>query len=174
MLFRSTPEDEDKYIHLGFDGKYEYAGVPFLDKDFVVEPESQNMIVFGHNMKDGSQFAHIMKYKSESFWKDHRYIKYTTLYEERVYEIIGAFEDRLYKKSEDVFKFYQFVDPETEEEFNEAIEYFKEKTPYEIEATAEYGDSLITLVTCAYHTSNGRFVVVGRLVTEDAPAENAG
>lgn len=166
-----TPEDEDKYIHLSFDGKYDYGGVPFIDKDFVVDPESQNLILFGHNMRDGSQFAHIMKYKSETFWTDHRYIKYTTLYEERVYEIIGAFEDRLYKKYEDVFKFYQFVDPETEEEFNEAITYFKDKTPYEIETTAEYGDKLITLVTCAYHTSNGRFVVVGRLMTDEEVAE---
>lgn len=165
-----TPEDEDKYIHLSFDGQYNYGGVPFVDKDYVADPQSQNMIIFGHNMKDGSQFAHIMKYQSETFWKDHRYFQFTTLYEEQTYEIIAAFKDRLYKKTEDVFKFYQFVDPETEEEFNEGIEYFKSKTPYEIEATAEYGDTLITLVCCAYHEQNGRFVVVARLVTDEEPA----
>lgn len=33
-----------------------------------------------------------------------------------------------------------------------------------MDSTAEYGDKLITLSTCAYHTKNGRFVVVAKQI----------
>lgn len=166
-----TPEDPEKYIHLDFEEKYSYGGLPFLDANTNLDPESQNLLIYGHNMRDGSQFASIMNYQRQKYWEEHRYIKYTTLYEERVYEIIAAFPDKVYRKQDEVFKFYQFIDPETEEEFNEGIEYFKKKTPYTIDATAEFGDSLITMVTCAYHEQYGRYVVVGRLLTEEEVAE---
>ena len=49
-------------------------------------------------------------------------------------------------------------------------DYFKTRSMHEMEQ-AEYGDKLITLVTCAYHVEDGRFVVVARLI-EDEPAES--
>ena len=33
---------------------------------------------------------------------------------------------------------------------------------YDTGVTAEYGDQLLTLSTCNYHTGDGRFVVVAR------------
>ena len=86
--------------------------------------------------------------------------------------MVAAFPDRVYKPNEDVFKFYQFIEPESEEEFNEAMAYFKEKSAYDTGVTATYGDNLITLVTCAYHVQYGRFVVVARQVMPEATAQN--
>ena len=88
------------------------------------------------------------------------------MYEEKTYEIIAAFYDRVYYKYEDCFKFYQFIDAEDEAHFQEAIDYFKKTALYDTGVTAEYGDKLITLVTCAYHVDNGRFVVVAKDVTD--------
>ena len=73
----------------------------------------------------------------------------------------------MYLKTENVFKFYQFIDAENEEDFDYAIEQFKKKSLYDTGVTAEYGDNLVTLVTCAYHVNNGRFVVVGREINEN-------
>ena len=122
--------------------------------------------LYGHNMNNGTQFRTLMSYTDKSFWEDHPVIHYSTLYETRTYEILACFRDRVYYKYEDVFKFYQFIDAEDEERFNEAITYYKENSLYDTGVTAEYGDKLITLVTCAYHTEYGRFVVVGRLVED--------
>lgn len=61
-----------------------------------------------------------------------------------------------------MFKFYQFIDAEDENHYNNAIDAFQSKALYDTGVDAVYGDSLITLVTCAYHTDNGRFVVVAR------------
>ncbi|MBE6798347.1 MAG: class B sortase [Ruminococcaceae bacterium] len=162
-----TPDDEEKYMYKSFDGSYNINGVPFLDKDCSMEPESDNLIFYGHNMKLGGMFHDLLNYKKESYWKEHPTITFKTLYEERTYEIIGAFKDRVYYAHEDVFKFYQFIDVETEEDFNEAIAYFKKKTPYDMGVEAEYGDRFLTLVTCAYHHKYGRYVVIAREITND-------
>lgn len=161
-------EDEDKYLYKNFDENYDAAGLPYLDTDCSLDPESDNLIIYGHNMKNGSAFHGIMNYESEEFWKEHPTFTYKTLYEERTYEVVAAFRDRVYYNYEDNFRFYRFVNIETQEEWDEGIAYFKNACPYDTGITPEFGDHLITLVTCAYHHQYGRFVVVARLVTEDA------
>lgn len=155
-----TPNDPEKYLHLNFKGEYSYPGVPFLDA--ACTADSDNLLIYGHNMPNGTMFRSLMQYQQKNYWKNHPTIIFNTLYEEQEYEVLAAFYDRVYYKTEDVFKFYQFIDPETEEEFDEGIDQFKEKSLYDTGVEAHYGDQLITLVTCAYHTDHGRFVVVAR------------
>ncbi|MBP3683653.1 MAG: class B sortase [Oscillospiraceae bacterium] len=155
-----TPNDPEKYLHLDFDQKNSYPGTPFLDAGCTID--STNLLIYGHNMPNGTMFRSLMKYEQSTYWKDHPVIVFDTLYQQQEFEVLAAFYDRVYYKTEDVFKFYQFIDPETEEEFNNGIAQFKEKALYDTGITAEFGDQLITLVTCAYHTDNGRFVVVAR------------
>lgn len=162
-----TPNDPEKYLRLNFEENYSVAGLPFLDSDCKMDPESDNLIIYGHNMLDGSMFKTIMDYESEEHWKKHPVIKLATLEEEREYEVLSAFYDHVYYKSEDCFKFYQFIDAENEEAYNEAISYYKENAVYETGVTAEYGDRLITLVTCSSHHEYGRFVVVAREKTNN-------
>ena len=161
-----TPDDEEKYIHADFEGNVDFAGLPFIDKDCTMDPESQNLIIYGHNMKNGTAFKTLFSYIEEEFWEENPTIYFSTLYEERTYEVLSVFYDRVYQKTDTCFKFYQFIDPETEEEFDEAMTYYQEHALYDTGVTAEYGDSLITLVTCSYHTRRGRLVVVAREVTE--------
>ena len=52
------------------------------------------------------------------------------------------------------------IELEDEESYDEAIENFKEKSMYDTGVTPEYGTQLVTLITCAYHVDNGKFVVV--------------
>lgn len=82
--------------------------------------------------------------------------------EQRTYEVIAAFRDRVYYATEDCFKFYKFINADSDEDYDAAIEYFQSHTNYDTGLTAKRGDRLITLVTCASHTDNGRFVVVAR------------
>lgn len=158
-----TPDDPEKYIHADFDEKYSYGGLPFLDAKCTAE--SDNLLIYGHNMLDGSMFRALMNYKDPQFWKEHPIIKVDTLYEECQYEVMCVFYDRVYYSYEDVFKFYRFIDADSEEEFDQAIAAFKSKQLYDTGVNAVFGDQLITLVTCDYHTANGRFVVVARKIS---------
>lgn len=157
-----TPQDPEKYLHLGFDQKYSFAGLPFIDANCSLDPESDNLIIYAHNMLDGSMFRSLMKYEQKSYWQQHPTVKLDLWDEEREYEVLAAFRDRVYYKTENCFKFYKFIDAESEDSYREAIDYYKTHACYDTGVTAQPGDRLITLVTCAYHTDNGRFVVVAR------------
>ena len=159
-----APDEVEKYIHKNFYGDYSFAGLPFLSDYSGADVESMNLIIYGHNMTNGTMFQNLMNYKQKKYWEAHPEIYFATLDEERTYEIFAVLEDRVYYSYETNFKFYNFMDPETEEDFNEGIAYFKEHSLYDTGITPEYGDRLITLVTCAYHHQLGRFVVIGRLV----------
>ncbi|MBE6967621.1 MAG: class B sortase [Ruminococcaceae bacterium] len=164
-----TPDEPERYLYKNFDGKFAAGGVPFMEDACSIDPESTNLIVYGHNMVDGSQFRTMFSYKDKEFWEEHPQISLTSMYEERTFDIMAVFYDRVYYQSQtDVFKFYKFIDPETEEEFNEGIEYFKENSLYDTGVTAEFGDQLLTLCTCSYHTPLGRLVIVAREVVEES------
>lgn len=162
MQSRDEPE---RYLHADFEKNYSYAGLPFLDAK--CSEDSDNMLIYAHNMLDGSMFRSLLSYEKKDYWEQHPVIRFDTLYEEQEYEVLAAFYDRVYYKTEDVFKFYQFIDAEDQEEYNAAVEQFKGKSLYDTGVEASYGDQLITLVTCAYHTENGRFVVVARKIPEN-------
>ena len=161
-----VPGDNEKYLHRDINGLYSIQGLPFINGKCSLNPRSDNLIIYGHHMKNGSQFGTLMDYQNKSYWKEHPVIHMSTLYKETEYEVLAAFYDRVYYTHEKVCKFYQFINAENEEDFDYAIQQFKKKALYDTGVTAEYGDHLITLVTCAYHVDNGRFVVVARAKAE--------
>lgn len=153
-----TPNDPEKYLHKDFDGKYSFAGVPFVDANCTAE--SDNLLIYGHNMKNGTMFHDILKYKDQEFWEKNPVIYFDTIEEKQEYEVLAAFYDRIYYQNETCFKFYKFIDAEDQAEFDNAITQFKNKAIYDTEVEAQYGEQLITLITCSSYTDNGRFVVV--------------
>ena len=108
-------------------------------------------------------FAGLMDYKKEEYYKTHPTIRFTTNQEDAEYEIISVFLSRVYYKSEkNVFRYYYFVNAENEQEFNEYVENSKKASLYNIEATATYGDQLMTLSTCEFSQEDGRLAVVAK------------
>lgn len=158
-VMRSVEEPE-KYLHANFQAAYSYAGTPFAD--YQCSNDSDNLLIYGHNMLDGSMFRSLIKYENKNYWEAHPTIMYSDLYGEYEYEVMAAFYDRVYKKAETCFKFYQFIDAENEDDFYNSVARLKDKSLYDTGVNPQYGDQLITLVTCAYHVENGRFVVVAK------------
>lgn len=155
-----SPDEPERYLHANFEKKYSFAGLPFIDAAGQVD--SGNRVIYAHNMLDGSMFRGLFRYEQKNYWEKHPTFTFSTLYEEKEYEIMSVFYDRVYKKTDTNFKFYQFFDTSDAEHFARAMEHFQEKQLYDTGVTAQPGDKLITLVTCAYQTDNGRFVVVAR------------
>ena len=157
-----STENNEKYLHSNFYGSYSNAGTPFADNRCT--RDSDNILIYGHNLRDGSVFHSLLNYADESYWQEHPTIEFSDLYQDYEYEVLAAFYDRVYAVKETAFRYYRFVDAANEEEYNYAISKFKDKALYDTGVEAEYGDKLITLSTCAYHVKNGRFVVVARRV----------
>ena len=110
-------------------------------------------------------FVNLINYKDEDYYKTHKTIRFTTNQEDAEYEIISVFLSRVYYKSEtDVFRYYYFINAENEQEFNDYVENSKKASLYNIEATATYGDQLMTLSTCEFSQEDGRLAVVARKI----------
>ena len=158
-----TKDDPDYYLKHAFDKSYSEYGVPYLQWDCDALT-SDNIVVYGHNMKNGTMFSDLERYADESFYRSHRYICFDTLSDYGTYEIIAVFRTTAY--TDDGFKYYNFVDAEDTADFNSFVEKCKELSLYDTGVTAEYGDKLLTLSTCEYTRTNGRLVVVAKLVKD--------
>lgn len=157
-----TPEDENYYLYRAFDKSDNVNGSLILDTDSSLNPLTTNLIIHGHNMKSGAMFGNLTDYESKDYYEDHKQIILYTEECQRNYEIIAVFRSQVYKKSDDVFKFYKFFQADTQAEFDDFYQNIKELSAYDTGVTAQFGDRFITLSTCVYHVTNGRFVVVAK------------
>lgn len=148
------------YLDHNFNKEYSRFGVPYMQENCSLS--SDNIVIYGHNMKNKSMFNELTKYKDKDFYNAHRYIQLDTLSEQRKYEVICAFKTVAYANNG--FKYYEFVDADSQEDFSAYIEKCQALSFYDTGVRAEYGDKLITLSTCEYSQNNGRFVVVAKLI----------
>lgn len=155
-----SKDSPDFYLKHNFNKAYSRFGVPYMQENCSLS--SDNIIVYGHNMKNKSMFNELTKYKDKDFYNTHRYIQFDTLSEQRIYEVICAFKTVAYTSNG--FQYYNFVKANTEEDFRAYIEKCQALSFYDTGVNAEYGDKLITLSTCEYSQNNGRLVVVAKLI----------
>ena len=158
--------NNEYYLDHNFHQEYDKNGSIFLDASCSVYPRSMNLIIYGHHMKSGKMFGSLQKYQNESYYKEHKYIEFDSIYETGTYEVMFVFRDKVYSQEDVNFKYYEFIDANSEEEFNSYMDEMAAISYYDTGVIAQYGDRLITLSTCDYQQDNGRFVVVARRVTE--------
>lgn len=143
------------YLNHDYEKKYSARGSIFLDKDVDLNLPSTNFLMYGHRNKNGTMFEQLLKFKDEEFYQNHKSIKFTTLTEDTEYEILAVFYSKLYYKSDrNVFRYYYFIQADTEEEYNEYVKKAKKASIYDTGVNASYGEQLITLSTCSYHTED--------------------
>lgn len=154
--------DNDKYLHTDFYGKFSYRGCLFVD-GWCNVLTSDNIIVYGHHMKDGSMFGAIVDYQNEEFYSQHKYIQFDTIYEKQTYEVVAAISTALLPDGEDGFRYYEYTGS-GEKQFDEYLKFIDENKLYDTDARLSAGDKILTLSTCAYHTDDGRFIVVAKKI----------
>lgn len=157
-----TPEEPEYYLQRGFDKEYSVSGTPFIDGRCAVAPRSDNLVIHAHNMRDGSMFADLLRYAERDFWRDHPRLVFYAGGERQDYAVLAAFRTADYA---DRLEFcYEFITAGDEAAYEDFVAQAKRAALYETGVTAEPGDLLLTLSTCAYHTDDGRFVVLARAV----------
>ncbi|MBO7600941.1 MAG: class B sortase [Lachnospiraceae bacterium] len=156
--------DNEYYLKHNFEQKEDVNGCIFLDCNCDIVLGNTNYIIYGHHMNSGKMFGSLVKYGNEDFYKEHKYIQFDTIYEKGTYEVMYAFRTHIYNADEITFKYYQFIDANSEAEFNSAMEEMSKMSIYDTGVTAVYGDRLITLSTCDYQEENGRFAVVAKKI----------
>lgn len=156
-VMQTESNRKDYYLRKNFYKQYSQLGTPYIAEYCNIQ-KSDNVIIYGHHIKNNQMFGELEKYKKQEFYNNHKVINFNTIYGNTDYEIIAVFKTVAYTG----FEYYKFVNSSSKQEFDTFIKKCKELSFYETENTAEYGDKLITLSTCEYSNKNGRLVVVAK------------
>lgn len=156
--------NNDYYLTYNFNQEYDKNGSIFMDYQCSAYPRSQNLILYGHHMKSGKMFGDLEKYADASYAEKHGELQFDTIYEKSAYQVMYVFRTKVLKKNEIAFKYYQFIDAGSEEEFNSYMKEMADMSLYDTGVTASYGDELLTLSTCDHSQTDGRFAVVAKRI----------
>ncbi len=155
--------DNNYYLYRNYKKENSNYGSIFIDSNSNIENPNSNIIMYGHNMKDGSMFKDLLKYADEEYYNNHKYIVFVTNTSSSTYEIIAVFKSRIfYKNEKNVFRYYQCTNLNNEQDYNYYVNNCKELSLYDTGVNAEYGEQIITLITCEYSSENGRMVVIAK------------
>lgn len=162
------PDEKDYYLARDFNGEWSVHGTLYMAEE--CDPvTSDNRIIYGHHMQDGSMFAGLEEYKKEAFYREHKHIELETLSGHEDYTIVAAFSVPVYTGND--FQYYAFINAEDEAAYDRFISECRKRSYYETGQTAVYRQQLLTLSTCEYSHKNGRMVIVA--VRTDREAGNA-
>lgn len=149
-------ENNDYYLRRDLNGKYLFGGTVFVDYRNAAIGEDNNYILYGHNMKDGTMFSSLTKYKKQSYYDKHPVLYYLTPdvnYKIELYAGIVVRRDAIiYAPNPD------------EEEFAEFLHKAKTNSSFDSDIEISENDTLITLSTCSYEYNNARYIIIGKLV----------
>ncbi len=152
-----TPGRPDYYLERSFDGKYNPWGCIYAREECDLETPSDNVTLYGHNMKDGSMFAGLNAYSNREFWQEHRYIRFDTIREHHTYEIFAVFTTTASEGQG--FDYHNFINAADEIAFDTFIAKCLSLSLYGTDIVPEYGDKIICLSTCEYSQINGRLII---------------
>lgn len=173
-VMQTFGENEWYYLDKSFSKSRNSNGCLFADPGCVIGTGSKkydykdgsrpstNIIIYGHRMNNGDMFGGLGNYLKKDYGLSHNIIYFDSLYEHRTYELIAVFKSKIFYTDEEVFKYYQFTQAKTKEEFDSSVKSIKEMAVYDTGVEAQWGDEFITLSTCDHYTPNGRLVVVAK------------
>ena len=97
-----APDTPGKYLHMDFYGKWSYRGTLYVAENCDVRT-ADNILIYGHHMKDGSMFGSLISYKDAAFRAAHPIVQFDTLYASHSYEIVAAIETEIPAEGSDAF-----------------------------------------------------------------------
>ena len=144
-------KDNEEYLHQDFNKKKSSSGTIFLDNNCKKDFTSDNNIIYGHHMKNGTMFAQLLKFREKSFLKKHNEIMIFTPDRTIHLKVISAYAQKAQNKIP-----VTFANDEQKKAYIKKIESMSEQTI----KTSRINDSHIyTFVTCSYEGEDNRTYV---------------
>lgn len=154
--------DNEEYLKRTFEANTNKLGTLFVDVNNPGDFSGRNTFIYGHNMKNGSMFAQLLKYKDDSFYKEHPYFYiYTPDGKVRTYEIFSA---GVVKDTSDSY----IMDYADDAAFQTYIDYIKQQSAYPTSTEVTTASKIVSLSTCTNVRDDERFLVHGVMIKEEA------
>ena len=148
-------DNNDQYLYRFMTGKYNGAGSIFLDADVPSDFTGKNSPIYGHNMNDGSMFAGLMGYKDQEFFDQHPKAYLMTPEKNYVVHLFSGYVMDAWGNAWDT----TFSD----RTFQEWLDGTLRRSYFSSEVMPTIENVVLTLSTCSYEVTEGRFVVHGVL-----------
>lgn len=163
--------DNTKYYRTNFEGQYSEHAVPFVDAAADLKRPSDNLIIYGHNIRTDGQMFNILKgYKELSYYQEHPVIRFDSVYHQGEYQIISVFYANTLSQHGAVFPYHEFIDAQSTQQKQDYIDSVLVRSIINTGADVKASDELLTLSTCTYEFKDARYVVVARKLR---PGESA-
>ena len=153
-------QDNEEYLYKDINNEYIVSGsifMNYLNNGF----DDQNTVLFGHNMKNGTMFANLKKYKEEDFFYNNNDIEIELSNGQYLkYKVFSVYIT-------DINDNYTKTSFEDKDEYKEFLERIKNKSIYKSDISVNENDKIITLSTCSYEFDDARLVVTGKLIDKE-------
>lgn len=165
----------DYYLHRDLDGSYKFEGSLFMDyrNNFagIEEEQSENIIIYGHNMANNTMFGSIRRYRQDpNYYEKYPFIEISSNYKDYDYVICACMITGGNWYSD--FLYWNMGELDTEEDFNYYMDSVREKQLFDTGIDVKYGDKLLTLSTCYADEDNSRFCIIARRLRDGESAED--
>ena len=148
------------YLTHDFNKNKSTAGTVFLDENHPMTERTQNLLLHGHNMKDGTMFGRLAQYeKNLDYLKAHAFIDFSTLWHQEKYVIFAVLDVSLDTGSDRFMDYFAHPRFESDGEFESYIRRVQLASLYAIPMDVKPSDALLTLSTCL---DENRLVVIAR------------
>lgn len=161
--------DNSYYLTHDATGAKNPTGALFLDENCNLRTVPMQVLIHGHNMKEGAMFGSLKKYKVKdaSFYREHPFIQFDSLYESATYVIFAVAEVNIVAGNTHYFPFWHKFRFDDSESFRQYVSLAKEYSRFKVDIDVQPGDRLLTLATCSSGDDNLRLIIMARMVRED-------
>ncbi len=159
-----SPDDPNFYLTHDFDKKKSAYGAPYVAEECDLTQDCPNILIYGHHMKNGSMFAALDGYLDESFYEENPIVQFDTLDEYGDYQVMAVFAMSAVEQDNPL---YTWISAGSEDAFNHYVSYVKAQSVYDTGVDAQWGDHLLSLITCEYTHQDGRLIVVAKKIEKE-------
>lgn len=169
--FPITKRDNDFYINHDYYGRKSASGTVFMDMSCSLLPKSENTILHGHNMKNGTMFGKLKQLMNFSVFKAKPLVYFDTLYENAVYVPYAVSVVSVDPRSP---RFFPLIEAEfqTDDAREAYVSYLRGSSVYSLPIDVLVDDEMLTMATCHGNEEYERLVVACRRLRENETEED--
>lgn len=161
-VMQTGKKNPDFYLHNDFDKKESDHGTLFVDARNDIVNRDTNLIIYGHNMRDGTMFGGLKSFMDKNYFEKHQELVFDTIYEKAKYRIVAVCLSKVNYQDDDTFRYYNFLNAESKEEFQAFLANIQQLTVFDQKIDISYGDELLTLSTCNSYVQDGRLFLIAK------------
>lgn len=172
-------KDNELYLKTNIYGQKRQCGTVFADCRNVVSDysdlQSDNIILYGHNQRDGTMFGQLDYYKWDyKYWLQNPFIYFDNKYEQNAYVIVASFIINTEPEHDNgyVFDYQNYINFEEGHTFESFKKEIDERSHFHTGIDINENDKFITLSTCSYEWEPARHVIIGRKLRPGETTEN--